>query len=97
MRLVSKAGLDVKKKTVEALKTNLADDEAEGLDSDDETDLSDRLAGVDLEDSDQGLAFFLLAKPRGIFVIFQQFLYFKGKGKTLWQSYSKCSLGSFHS
>jgi len=53
MRLVSKAGLDVKKKTVEALKTNLADDEAEGLDSDDETDLSDRLAGVDLEDSDQ--------------------------------------------
>ena len=63
MRLVSKAGLDVKKKTVEALKTNLADDEAEGLDSDDETDLSDRLEGVDLEDSDQGLNF--LAKARG--------------------------------
>ena len=60
---MSKAGLDVKKKTVEALKTNLADDEAEGLDSDDETDLSDRLAGVDLEDSDQGLNF--LAKTRG--------------------------------
>lgn len=53
MRLVSKAGADVKKKTVEALKTNLAGEEEEGLDSDDETDLSDRLAGVDLEDSDQ--------------------------------------------
>ena len=54
MRLVSKASAGVKKKTVEALKTNLKEDE-EGLDSDDETDLSDRLAGVDLEDSDQGL------------------------------------------
>lgn len=47
MRLLSKSQ-EAKRKTVEALKNNLNEEE---LDSDDETDLSDRLAGVDLEDS----------------------------------------------
>jgi len=47
MRLLSKSH-EAKRKTVEALKNNLKEEEE--LDSDDEADLSDRLAGVDLED-----------------------------------------------
>jgi len=49
-----KAGAEARQRTVEALKRQLNEDvegEEGELDSDDETDLSQRLAGVDLEDS----------------------------------------------
>ena len=51
---LTQIGGEARQRTVEALKRQLNEDEEgeEGeLDSDDETDLSQRLAGVDLEDS----------------------------------------------
>ena len=51
---LTQIGAEARQRTVEALKRQLNEDvegEEGELDSDDETDLSQRLAGVDLEDS----------------------------------------------